>query len=106
MVSLYHKSLKALVLHSSLALDPDFGQPLGLLWEKLWHRQHKASPPPGETSTAKKKRLKKERLIAKNRAFKEKESYRWVEAFQKVNKLFKGLEMPDGGLLMHCDSCL
>ena len=43
-----------LILHSSLALDPDFGQPLGLLWEKLWHRQHKASPPPGETSTAKK----------------------------------------------------
>ena len=88
-----------LILHSSLAVDPDFGQPLGLLWEKLWHRQHKASPPAGETSTAKKKRLKKERLIAKNRAFKEKESYRWVEAFQKVNKLFKGLEMPDGGLL-------
>jgi Transposase DNA-binding len=88
-----------LILHSSLALDPDFGQPLGLLWEKLWHRQHKASPPPEETSTAKKKRLKKERLIAKNRAFKEKESYRWVEVFQKVNKLFKGLEMPDGGLL-------
>nr|WP_238845354.1 transposase DNA-binding-containing protein [Nostoc edaphicum] len=48
-----------LILHSSLALDPDFGQPLGLLWEKLWHRQHKASPSPGETSTAKKKRLKK-----------------------------------------------
>lgn len=88
-----------LILHTSLALDPDFGQPLGLLWEKLWHRQHKPSPPPGETSTAKKKRLKKERLTAKSRAFKEKESYRWVEAFQKVNKLFKKLEMPDGGLL-------
>ncbi len=26
-----------LILHSCLALDPDFGQPLGLLWEKLWH---------------------------------------------------------------------
>lgn len=32
-----------LILHTSLALDPDFGQPLGLLWEKLWHRQHKAT---------------------------------------------------------------
>jgi hypothetical protein len=88
-----------LILHSCLAIDPDFGQPLGLLWEKEWHRLHKVPPPPGETSTAKKKRLKKERLIAKNRAFKEKESYRWVEAFQKVNKLFNGLEIPDGGLL-------
>ncbi|MEH2137841.1 hypothetical protein [Nostoc sp.] len=47
------------VIQCSLALDPDFGQPLGLLWEKLWHRQHKASPPPGETSTAKKKAVKK-----------------------------------------------
>jgi len=86
-----------LILHSCLALDPEEGQPLGLLWQKLWHRSHKSPPPLGETSTAKKQRLKKERLIAKNRAFKEKESYRWVEAFQKVNKLFNGLEMPDGG---------
>jgi Transposase DNA-binding/Transposase DDE domain len=87
-----------LILHSSLAVDPDFGQPLGLLWEKLWHRQRKV-PPVGETSAAKKKRLKKERLREKNRAFEEKESYRWVEAFQKVNQLFNGLEMPNGGLL-------
>ncbi|MBC1279217.1 hypothetical protein GNF10_25475 [Nostoc sp. UCD121] len=27
-----------LILHTSLALDPDFGQPLGLLWEKLWQQ--------------------------------------------------------------------
>ncbi|MBW4431066.1 MAG: hypothetical protein KME28_04850 [Pelatocladus maniniholoensis HA4357-MV3] len=74
-----------LILHSSLAVDPDFGQPLGLLWEKLWHRQHKVPPPPGETSAAKKKRLKQERLRAKNRAFEEKESYRWVEAFQNID---------------------
>ena len=33
------------------------------------------------------------------KANKEKESYRWVEAFPKVNKLFKNLEMPDGGML-------
>jgi Transposase DDE domain len=65
----------------------------------LWHRQHKAPVPAGETSAAKKKRLKKERLRAKNRSFEEKESYRWVEAFQKINKLFDSLEMPLGGLL-------
>ncbi|GJD22633.1 hypothetical protein RIVM261_075890 [Rivularia sp. IAM M-261] len=88
-----------LILHSSLAVDPDLGQPLGLLWEKLWHRQHKAPEPPGERASAKKKRLKQERLRAKNRAFEEKESYRWVEAFQKINKLFNSLEIAYGGLL-------
>jgi len=88
-----------LILHTSLAVDPDFGQPLGLLWEKLWNRPHKAAVPLGETFTAQKKRLNFERITQKNRAFKEKESYRWVEAFQKVNKLFNGLEIPDGGLL-------
>ena len=25
-----------LILHSTLAINPDNGQPLGLLWEKLW----------------------------------------------------------------------
>ena len=30
-----------LILHTSLAVDPDCGQPLGLLWEKVWKRQHK-----------------------------------------------------------------
>ncbi|GAX45631.1 hypothetical protein NIES4075_70060 [Tolypothrix sp. NIES-4075] len=88
-----------LILHSSLALDPDFGQPLGLLWEKLWHREKKASPLPGETPSNKKQRLKKEQKIKRNKAFKEKESYRWVEAFSKIEKLFKGLETTVNGLL-------
>ena len=58
-----------LILHSTLAINPDNGQPLGLLWEKLWHREHQ-------------KQKKKTRQIA------EKESYRWVEAFDEVGKLF------------------
>jgi hypothetical protein len=29
-----------LILHSTLAINPDNGQPLGLVWEKLWHREH------------------------------------------------------------------
>jgi hypothetical protein len=32
-----------LILHSTLAVHPDNGQPLGLLAEKLWHREHQAS---------------------------------------------------------------
>ena len=60
-----------LILHSTLAINPDNGQPLGLLWEKLWHREHQ-----------KKKKKKK-----KTRSFQEKESYRWVEALSEVEKL-------------------
>ena len=26
-----------LILHSALALDPQHGQPLGLMWQKLWN---------------------------------------------------------------------
>ncbi|KAB8330447.1 IS4 family transposase [Scytonema tolypothrichoides VB-61278] len=73
-------------------------QPLRLLWEKLWHREKKASPPDGETPEIKKQRLKKERLRARNKKFKEKESYRWVEAFSKIRKLFESLETPVDGL--------
>ncbi|CCQ68023.1 ATPase components of ABC transporters with duplicated ATPase domains [Crocosphaera watsonii WH 0402] len=28
-----------LILHTSLAVDPDCGQPLGILWEKVWKRE-------------------------------------------------------------------
>ncbi|MHC5929989.1 hypothetical protein [Nostoc sp.] len=62
-------------MHSCLAVDPDFGQPLGLLWEKLWHRDKKISLPDGETPAKKKKRLKKERDAKKKQAFESKESY-------------------------------
>ncbi|WGV24043.1 IS4 family transposase [Halotia branconii] len=87
-----------LILHSCLAIEPDFGQPLGLLWEKLWHREHKASQPINESQEAKKERLKKERKAKRNKEFKEKESYRWVEAFSKIEKQFSTLEIPLGGL--------
>ena len=77
-----------LILHTTLAVDPDVGQPLGLLWEKLWHREKKAPAIAGETPQQKKKRLEQERKIKRNRAIEEKESYRWVETFQQVNKHF------------------
>ena len=83
------KGGNGLLLHSALAVDPEQGQPLGLLWQKLWNRQHREKPPAGETSTQKKRRLAKARKAKRERAFEEKESYRWVEAMTTVEPLVK-----------------
>lgn len=69
-----------LLLHSALAVDPDQGQPLGLLWQKLWNREHLAKPPANETSKQKKQRRAEARKAKRARPFEDKESYRWVEA--------------------------
>lgn len=69
-----------LLLHSALAIDPEHGQPLGLLWQKLWNREHRAQPPTDETSAQKKQRRAKALKAKRDRPFEEKESYRWVEA--------------------------
>jgi len=79
-----------LILHSALAVDPQHGQPLGLLWQKLWHREHKPKPPAGETPEQKKQRRALARTAARKRPFKAKESYRWVEALHTVNKQVGG----------------
>ncbi len=63
------KGGNGLILHSTLAINPDNGQSLGLLWEKLWHREH-------------------HKQKKKTRSIQEKESYRWVEAFSEVQKLW------------------
>ncbi|MEL6164580.1 MAG: transposase DNA-binding-containing protein, partial [Cyanobacteria bacterium J06628_3] len=88
-----------LILHSCLALEPDFGQPLGLLWEKLWHREKKQKPPLNEEPEQKKQRLREKRKAQRKKAFEEKESYRWVEAFEKISKLFGSLETIGKALL-------
>ncbi len=75
-----------LILHSALAIDPKFGQPIGLLWQKLWNREAKARPPKDETSIQKKQRQAIARKAARQRPFEDKESYRWVEALSKVEK--------------------
>jgi hypothetical protein len=75
-----------LLLHSGLAVDPEQGQPLGLLWQKLWHRQHRAKPPANETSEQKKQRRAKARKAQRARPFEAKESYRWVEAMTTVEQ--------------------
>ncbi|MDG3496033.1 IS4 family transposase, partial [Pseudanabaena catenata USMAC16] len=69
-----------LILHSALAIAPEQGQVIGLLWQKLWNREAKAKPPQDETAAAKKQRLALARKAARQRLFKDKESYRWVEA--------------------------
>lgn len=75
-----------LILHSALAIDPQNGQPLGLLWQKLWNRERKPQPPADETPKQKKQRRALTRKVARARPFEAKESYRWVEALQTVDK--------------------
>ena len=62
------KGGNGLILHSTLAVNANNGQPLGWLWEKLWHRDH-------------------HKQKKKTRSSQEKESYRWVEALSEVQKL-------------------
>jgi hypothetical protein len=75
-----------LILHSALAINPQQGQPLGLLWQKLWNREHKPKPAADETPKQKKQRQALARKAARKRAFEQKESYRWVEALKTVDK--------------------
>lgn len=57
-----------LILHTACAIDPDLGQPLGLLWQKLWHREKPTQPPQQETPQQKKQRLQQERQLKKKRS--------------------------------------
>lgn len=76
-----------LILHSGLALEAQSGQPLGLLWQKLWNRQAKAKAPRDETPEQRKQRQAAARKAARQRPFEEKESYRWVEALTTVERI-------------------
>jgi len=71
-----------LILHSALAITPEQGQVIGLLWQKLWNREPKVKPPQDETAEAKKQRQSIARKASRQRLFKDKESYRWVEAMR------------------------
>ena len=73
-----------LILHSALAIEPEQGQTIGLLWQKLWNREHKPKPPQSETPEQKKQRRKIARKAARQQPFEEKESYRWVEAIEEL----------------------
>jgi len=58
------KGGNGLILHSALAIDPQQGQPLGLLWQKLWNREPKPQLPVGETPLQKKRRQARARKAA------------------------------------------
>ena len=75
-----------LILHTALAIEPQQGQTLGLLWQKLWNREPKPKPPKDETPKQKKQRQVTSRKAARQRPFTEKESYKWVEALTEVDK--------------------
>ncbi|MEH2153272.1 MAG: IS4 family transposase [Nostoc sp.] len=81
------KGGNGLILHSALAIKPESGQSVGLLWQKLWNREPKAKPPLDETPTQKKQRQLAARKEARNRPFEQKESYKWVEALTTVENL-------------------
>ena len=80
------KGGNGLLLHSAMAVDPQQGQPLGLLWQKMWHRQHREQTPAEETPKQKKQRLAKVRKAKRARPFEQKESYRWVEAMTTLEQ--------------------
>jgi hypothetical protein len=73
-----------LILHSALAIEPEQGQTIGLLWQKMWNREHKPKPPQAETPEQKKQRQKNARKAARQQPFEQKESYRWVEAINEL----------------------
>ena len=81
------KGGNGLLLHSALVVEPEQGQPLGLLWQKLWNRRHRPKPPADETPEQKKQRQAKARKAKRARPFEDKESYRWVEAMTKLEQL-------------------
>ena len=60
------KGGNGLILHIALAIEPQNGQSLSLLWQKLWNREPKPKPPFNETSTQKKQRLAQARKEARN----------------------------------------
>lgn len=81
-----------LILHTTIAVEPETGEPVGLLWQKLWHRESKPKLPRNETPGQKKARQAPERKAAREKSFADKESYRWVEALKAVEKQFQALK--------------
>jgi len=75
-----------LILHSSLAVDPNSGQPLGLLWSKLWKREQK---------------IKTKKKRKKSKGFEKKESYKWVEAIKKVPEVLEKVSSNNDQKVLH-----
>jgi len=61
------KGGNGLILHSALAIVPETGQALGMLWQKIWHREPKPKPPKDETPEQKKQRQAEARKQTRKR---------------------------------------
>ena len=85
-----------LLLHSALAVDPETGQPQGLLWQTLWNRPPVVPPPADETPEQRKQRQTAAKQAQQRRPLVEKESYRWVEAMSTV-----AAQMPSATHVIH-----
>ena len=83
-------------MHSALAVDPETGQPQGLLWQKLWNRPPVVPPPVDETPEQRQQRRAAAKQAKQRRPFVEKESYRWVEAMSTV-----AAQMPSTTRVIH-----
>lgn len=85
-----------LLLHSSLLIEPQQGEPLGLAWQKLWKREPLLEPPADETPEQKRSRQAQRRKRSRQQPFEDKESYRWVEALQVVEQ-----KLPESTRIIH-----
>ena len=71
-----------LILHTGLGVSPENGQPMGILAEKMWHREHEVK------KRLSKKEKKKKQAEARKRPIEEKESYKWIQIMKDVDKIF------------------
>ena len=85
-IGAHKQKQRGFALHSAMAIDPDNGEPLGLLGAILWSRALPQSKAETKGPTAPGKRAKGEA--------KEKESRRWVKMLERVaQKVPAGTEM-------------
>lgn len=68
---------RGFAMHSAMAIDPDSGEPLGLMGALLWSRQE---PQPKMTKT------KKKPPSSKSKTPREKESARWLKMLERVTQ--------------------
>ena len=80
------KAGNGLILHSALAIEPQNGQSMGLLWQKLCNREQKPKPPKDETTIQKKQRQAQARKEARNRPFEQKVLLQMGGSYQQCRK--------------------
>ena len=54
---------QGLILHTNIAVEPEKGLPLGILWQKLWHRPPDTLEQDSETKISRKQKQAAKRQI-------------------------------------------